>query len=83
MVKSHSATHLDSWLDDCGKSDMPDLVTFASGIKADYEAVKAALTTRWSNARTEGHVNRIKMIKRQMFGRANFDLLRKRILYYG
>ena len=83
MIKSHSAESLDTWLSDCAASNFVDLVSFAAGIKADYAAVKAALVMPWSNARSEGHVNRIKIIKRLMFGRANFDLLRIRALYYG
>ena len=83
MVKSHTAEGLDTWLRDCAASNLADLVSFAAGIQADYAAIKAALTMPWSNARSEGHVNRIKVIKRLMFGRAKFDLLRIRILYYG
>lgn len=54
---------------------------FATRIKQDYDAVRAALETAWSNGQTEGQVNRLKLLKRQMYGRANFDLLRQRILY--
>jgi len=53
---------------------------FISGIRRDYEAVQKAFTSPWSNGQTEGQVNRLKFIKRQMFGRANFDLLRARVL---
>ena len=53
---------------------------FAAGLRNDLDAVTAGLTTNYSSGAVEGTVNRIKMIKRQMFGRANFDLLRKRIL---
>jgi transposase len=49
-------------------------------LRADYAAVKSALQLSWSNGPTEGHVNRLKMLKRQMYGRAKLDLLRKRIL---
>ena len=49
-------------------------------IRADYAAVTAALELRWSNARCEGQVPRLKLLKRQMHGRANFDLLRQRVL---
>ena len=57
--------------------------TFATGLKSDYDAVEAGLTTPWSNGQLEGQVNRLKLIKRQMYGRANFDLLRQRVLYTG
>ena len=56
---------------------------FAKGLRQDGAAVKAALTSDWSNGQTEGQVNRLKFLKRQMFGRANFDLLRARVLYRG
>ena len=54
---------------------------FALGIQQDYAAVRAALETPWSNGQTEGQVNRLKFIKRQMYGRAKLDLLRLRVLY--
>jgi transposase len=47
----------------------------------DYPAIRAALTVQWSNAQVEGHVNRLKVIKRDMYGRAKFDLLRLRVLH--
>lgn len=53
---------------------------FAAGIHRDYEAVKAALTLNWSNGQVEGQVNRLKLLKRETYGRAKFDLLRKRVL---
>ncbi len=56
------------------------LKQFAKGIKQDLAAVTNALSLPWSNGQTEGQVNRLKLIKRQMYGRANFDLLRKRVL---
>ena len=55
---------------------------FASGLKRDYEAVKAALTVPWSNGQVEGQIQRLKLVKRQMYGRANFNLLRRRVLPY-
>ena len=58
----------------------PALRSFASGLRTDLSAVTAGLTLEYSSGAVEGTVNRIKMIKRQMFGRARFDLLRKRIL---
>ena len=56
------------------------LKSFADGLVKDYDAVRNALTTNWSSGAVEGNVNRIKMIKRTMYGRANFDLLRHRVL---
>ena len=60
-----------------------ELGAFATGLKTDYHAVKAALTTDWSNGQVEGQVNRLKLLKRQMYGRAKFDLLRQRVLHTG
>jgi transposase len=54
--------------------------TFAAGLEGNRGAISAALTTPWSNGQTEGQVNRLKLIKRQMFGHASFDLLRRRVL---
>ena len=54
---------------------------FAQGIRRDYAAVRAAFSSLWSNGQVEAQVNRLKLQKRQVYGRANFDLLRQRILY--
>lgn len=56
---------------------------FITGIRRDEGAVRAALTYGWSNGQTEGQINRLKFIKRQMFGRAKFDLLKARVLHAG
>jgi transposase len=61
-------------------SGEPALKSFVTGLRADQDAVTAGLTLRWSSGCVEGHVNRIKMLKRQMYGRANPDLLRLRVL---
>ncbi len=58
----------------------PSLQSFVTGLRADQDAVTAGLTLQWSSGSVAGHVNRIKMLKRQMYGRANPDLLRRRIL---
>lgn len=63
-----------------GNDDLPKLHGFAAGLERDLAAVTAGLTLPWSSGVVEGHVNRIKLLKRQMFGRAGFDLLRKRVL---
>jgi transposase len=81
MVRQRDASALDAWLDACTKSDVSDLVTFAAGLHQDGRAVHAALENEWSNGQTEGQVTRLKCVKRQMFGRANFDLLRLRVLH--
>jgi transposase len=53
---------------------------FATGLRADYAAVKAGLRLPWNNGPVEGHINRLKMLKRSMFGRAKLDLLGQRLL---
>ncbi|MDH6709090.1 transposase [Kitasatospora sp. MAA19] len=62
------------------ESDHKSLVSFVNGIGSDLGAVVAGLSLPFSSGAVEGQVNRIKMLKRQMFGRAGLDLLRKRVL---
>jgi transposase len=71
---------LDAWISRASGDDQPDLRSFITGLKRDYQAVLNGLTLPYSSGRVEGNVNRIKMLKRQMYGRARFDLLRKRVL---
>lgn len=61
--------------------DIKALNTFANGLLKDFDAIIAVCTSPWSNGQVEGQVNRLKLIKRQIYGRANFDLLRFRVLY--
>jgi transposase len=62
-------------------SDIEHMKRLAKGNKQDYTAVKAAFTMDWSNGQVEGQINRLKTLKRELNGRASFDLLRKRILF--
>lgn len=71
---------LHQWMASVDTDDQPALHSFVRGLHRDHEAVTAGPTLPWSSGAVEGQVNRIKMLKRQMFGRANTDLLRKRIL---
>ncbi|WP_067897214.1 ISL3 family transposase [Nocardia vaccinii] len=71
---------LEQWMTSVDADDQPALASFIRGLRRDQDAVTAGLTLPWSSGPVEGHVNRIKMLKRQMFGRAKTDLLRKRIL---
>ena len=80
MIRERRPESLIPWLEDVAKSRISALKGFAKGIKQDLAAVTNALSLPWSNGQTEGQVNRLKLIKRQMYGRANFDLLRKRVL---
>jgi transposase len=82
MVREQQVEKLIPWLNDVATSGIIALVSFANGIRRDLAAVKNALSLPWSNGQTEGQVNRLKFIKRQMYGRANFDLLRRRVLGY-
>jgi transposase len=71
---------LEDWIAAVNNDDQPGLRSFVIGLRRDQDAVTAGLTLPWNSGPVEGHVNRAKMIKRQMFGRAKPDLLRKRIL---
>jgi transposase len=80
MARQRQGQHLNTWIAAAQASDSPQLRGFANGLLADYDAVRAGLTLPWSSGAVEGNVTRIKAIKRQMYGRANFDLLRRRVL---
>ena len=80
MVKNRAGQLFDPWLTACEQSGVYQLETFVMGLRQDAAAVRAALETPWSNGQTEGQVNRLKLIKRQMYGRAKFDLLRLRVI---
>jgi transposase len=71
---------LDNWLDAADASSLPPLRSFARGIRRDHDAVLSGLTLTWSSGKVEGTVNKIKMLKRQTYGRASFALLRHRVL---
>jgi transposase len=84
MVRREGSETLDSWIQRAWDPAVPrEFRRFATSLKSDFDAVEAGLTTAWSNGQLEGQVNRLKLIKRQMYGRANFDLLRQRVLYTG
>ncbi len=76
MIRSKAGCALEAWIRDAAGSL---LASFARGIIADKQAVAAAIVEPWSNGQTEGHITKLKMIKRQMYGRANLDLLRARL----
>ena len=83
MLRKRLAQRLDAWLDSAANSALPAFHGFVAGLRRDYSAVKAGLSLPWSQGQTEGQVNRLKFLKRQSFGRANFDLLRLRVLFEG
>ena len=77
MLRTGDADALTPWLAHTGDSL---LASFGKGIKADLDAVRAALTEPWSNGQTEGQITKLKLVKRQMYGRARLDLLRARLV---
>src|SRR5437868_2509985 len=81
MIRGTSAVPLGEWLGRAEASGVPELRAFAEGLRQDEAAVVAALTRDWSNGPVEGQVNRVKTIKRQMYGRAGLRLLRARVRY--
>jgi transposase len=80
LVRQRQPEQLDNWLERTEQSGLAPLISFVKGIRRDYAAVKAGVTLIYSNGPTEGHVNRLKMLKRQMFGRAKLDLLKIRLM---
>ena len=79
-MTDHDGDSLHSWIEQTETTGLTPLRSFARGLRQDYDAVAAGISMPWNSGPVEGHVNRIKMIKRQMFRRASFSLLRKRIL---
>lgn len=82
MTKRTGERDLPGWLDRVEADDQPELHTFATGIRQDLAAVTAGLSLPYSSGATEGNVNRLKALKRQMYGRASLDLLRKRVIHH-
>jgi transposase len=80
MLAEHRDIDLDAWLARAKHSGIKELKSFANGIQRDYAAVCATFTSQWSNGPVEAQVNCLKLQKRLMFGRANFDLLRLHVL---
>ena len=80
MLRERRGERLDAWLAKAEGSPVPALRRFATGLRADLEAVRAGRTAIWSNGPTRGVVHQRKLLKRQGYGRAGFDLLRQRML---
>jgi transposase len=84
LVRDRQAHKLKAWIVCASAHDSPpELRRFARGLLDDLPSIEAALTLPWSNGQVEGQINRLKLIKRQMYGRAKFDLLRARFLHVG
>ncbi len=80
LVRERDDAALAGWLMQAHHSGIAEIISFADGIQRDYAAVEAALRLTWSQGQMEGQVHRLKLVKRQMYGRARFDLLRQRVL---
>nr|WP_165423032.1 ISL3 family transposase [Ktedonosporobacter rubrisoli] len=80
MLRERQGERLDTWLKQVESQEVAELKNFARGLQKDYDAVKAGLTLSWSQGPVEGHVHRLKLLKRQMYGKASFETLRKRVL---
>jgi transposase len=80
LIKERRVDDLRGWLVEAQRGEVAEFVSFANGVTADIGAVRAALEYEWSNGQTEGQVHRLKLVKRQMYGRGKLDLLRARVL---
>jgi transposase len=80
ILRTRQGDHLDHWLAQVQEQGIPELRSFAQGLRKDYDAVKAGLSLEWSQGQVEGQVHRLKLLKRQMYGRASFPTLRQRVL---
>jgi transposase len=81
ILKERRAHELEDWIRAATSSQVPELKSFAKSVLQDYAAVEAACSQPWSQGQVEGQINRLKCLKRQMYGRAKFDLLRLRVLH--
>lgn len=81
MLRTRTGEHLDDWLAKVADSQIPELQSFTLGIERDKPAVVAGLTLPHSNGVVEGKINKLKLIKRMMYGRTEFPLLRQRVLH--
>jgi transposase len=81
LVRNRESDRFDGWISAASESAVTEMKSFASGLLKDESAVRAALSLEWSNGPVEGQVNRLKFVKRSMYGRGSFDLLRSRVLH--
>jgi transposase len=81
MVREKQAERYEEWLTDVQNKALIEFENFARGLRRDNKAVKNPISEKWNNGQVEGQVNRLKFINRQMCGRANFDLLKARVLH--
>jgi len=81
MVRERHGERLDEWIEAAAESGIAEVRRFALGLQGDASAVCAGLTRAESNGQTEGQINKLKLVKRAMYGRGKFDLLRQRVLH--
>ena len=81
LIHRRDVSGFDRWLQRASTCPVPEMRRFAAGLQADLAAVRAAFVSPWSSGQVEGQINRLKFLKRQMYGRAKLDLLRMRVLH--
>ncbi len=72
---------LDIWMEKATKINHKQINSLVKGFKKDYDAVKNAISSDWSSGKVEGTINKLKTIKRQMYGRAGMELLRRKVIF--
>jgi transposase len=80
MIRERRGHDLEAWMAEATDSGIAELARFARGLQEDLAAITAGLTLEWNNGVTEGQIHRLKLLKRQGYGRAGFALLRQRVL---
>jgi transposase len=82
VFRDKQSEHLRTWIDHARGTGLLEIGHFCDGLRRDEKAVNAAVILPWSNGQVEGQIHRLKLVKRQMYGRAKFNLLRRRVLPY-
>jgi transposase len=80
LLREGQADILEAWLEDASTSGLPEFHSFVTGLRRDQPAIMAAVSLPYSNGQTEGQITKLKLLKRSMYGRASFALLRRRVL---
>ena len=80
ILRNRESQQLEEWTAEAEGTGVTDMKGFVAKLRQDWDAVLAGLTLSWSQGQTEGQVTKLKLIRRQMYGRGNFDLVRKRLL---
>ena len=80
LVREGQGDALDAWLEDASTSGLPEFHSFATGLRRDHSALAAAVSLPYRTGQTEGQITKLKLLKRSMYGRASFELLRRRVL---